>query len=180
MIKQYDCKGQLGGPPGCLQYFTGATGTVKSFNFATSTNRHLSSQDYDICFRRESGSCSICYKATTTAFGLSISPEAAKAQSAVDATCSSDYLEIPNGMTAAIAKLTALGTGVTRYCGRLLNLEGAKDSTTDVWTATRPFKISVKTDAGEVVTNAAVSDQAQANELSTPAPLGTLGFELTF
>lgn len=45
---------------GCLQYHTGWYGTVKSFNYDTSsTYDHLDSQDYNICVRRESGYCKI-------------------------------------------------------------------------------------------------------------------------
>ena len=32
---QYTCTEEMGGPPGCLQYFTASTGTVASFNFPT-------------------------------------------------------------------------------------------------------------------------------------------------
>lgn len=46
-------------PPGCLQYFTGGIGVLKSFNFffdarGSSTARQLSGQDYTICLRQES------------------------------------------------------------------------------------------------------------------------------
>ena len=35
-ITQYDCDAKnLGGPPGCLQYFTGTSGDFASFNFDT-------------------------------------------------------------------------------------------------------------------------------------------------
>jgi len=181
MIKQYDCKGQLGGPPGCLQYFTGSTGTIKSFNYASSTNRHLSSQNYEICFRRESGSCSICFAASTTTFGLSVSPTADAAQAGITEKCITDYLVIPNGMSAANAKLTTLAATVSnRFCGRILGLTEKATATSTVCTATRPFKVGVFTDAGEAVGDTAVADKALTNELSTPAPLGTLGFELAF
>ena len=65
-VTQYECGSEHGGPPGCLQYFTSDTGTVASFNFPTgssvgSSATHLSSQDYNICFRRNSGKCYMCY-----------------------------------------------------------------------------------------------------------------------
>ena len=34
-VTQYDARNGMGGPPGCLQYFTGDTGTFSSFNFQT-------------------------------------------------------------------------------------------------------------------------------------------------
>ena len=33
-ILQYDCRNRdMGGPTGCLQYFTATTGTIASFNY---------------------------------------------------------------------------------------------------------------------------------------------------
>lgn len=49
--------GFLSGPPDCLQYFTGTTGKISSFNYRTdqstvgTTATHLSSQCYSACFR---------------------------------------------------------------------------------------------------------------------------------
>lgn len=56
----------IAAPPGCLQYFTGYTGVLKSFNFffdarGSSTARQLSYQDYTICIRQENvSSLDIC------------------------------------------------------------------------------------------------------------------------
>ena len=70
-ISQYQCNDYeyLGGPPDCLQYHTGATGNIKSFNFGTTTGTHLTNQNYAICIRREAGNCRICYEPITS--GLS-------------------------------------------------------------------------------------------------------------
>ena len=53
-------------PADCLQYFTAASGRVRSFNWqdvATTTTRQLNSQRYNICFRTEliSGSVGILF-----------------------------------------------------------------------------------------------------------------------
>jgi hypothetical protein len=45
-------------PPGCLQYYTGNVGVIRSFNFffearGVNTARQLSFQDYTICIRQE-------------------------------------------------------------------------------------------------------------------------------
>lgn len=37
-VTQYRCGQEFGGPPGCLQYFTGRTGRISSFNFPTQSN----------------------------------------------------------------------------------------------------------------------------------------------
>lgn len=47
-------------PTGCLQYFQGSNGTLKSFNFL-SNGRFLASQDYLLCVRQERGMCGISY-----------------------------------------------------------------------------------------------------------------------
>ncbi|CAH0588805.1 unnamed protein product [Chrysodeixis includens] len=47
-------------PHGCMQYYNTDNGTIKTFNFATN-GRHLASQDYKACIRRNSGFCSIRY-----------------------------------------------------------------------------------------------------------------------
>eukprot|EP00095_Tigriopus_kingsejongensis_P007868 maker-scaffold127_size327531-snap-gene-0.7 protein:Tk07868 transcript:maker-scaffold127_size327531-snap-gene-0.7-mRNA-1 annotation:"PREDICTED: uncharacterized protein LOC101744434" len=66
-VTQFTCNQDLGGPSDCLQYFTGISGTISSFNFPTAsttvpaTATHLSNQCYDMCIRRASGYCSICY-----------------------------------------------------------------------------------------------------------------------
>ena len=70
-VTQYTCDDELGGPQGCLQYLIATTGTVASFNYpigstslsATGTDRvaHLNEQQYNICFRRASGNCAICF-----------------------------------------------------------------------------------------------------------------------
>ena len=66
---------KLGGPPGCMQYFTGNKGVLASYNYPTTstaisaTATHLSNQDYTICIRQEAGKCAICYTATIGASG---------------------------------------------------------------------------------------------------------------
>ncbi|KAK9308041.1 hypothetical protein QLX08_001775 [Tetragonisca angustula] len=47
-------------PTGCLQYFRGSNGTLKSLNFL-SNGRFLANQDYLLCVRQERGMCGISY-----------------------------------------------------------------------------------------------------------------------
>ncbi|XP_057321340.1 uncharacterized protein LOC130665088 isoform X1 [Microplitis mediator] len=47
-------------PAGCLQYFDGAKGTLRTLNYLPN-GRYLANQDYLICIRQEKGSCSIAY-----------------------------------------------------------------------------------------------------------------------
>jgi hypothetical protein len=49
-------------PKDCLQYFTSATGRVKSFNWQdAAAAQQLNNQKYNICFRTELVSGSVCY-----------------------------------------------------------------------------------------------------------------------
>ena len=106
-ITQYRCTQDetISGPPGCLQYYTGTTGTLASFNWPTTaglstTTTHLSNQDYSMCVRAEAGFCAICWGVAaitpSPTFGVSVSNAAAIAASAADDTsCIADYLSIP-------------------------------------------------------------------------------------
>ncbi|KZS14670.1 Uncharacterized protein APZ42_020016 [Daphnia magna] len=55
-IAMLPCGASYLAPGNCLQYFTAATGRVKSFNWQdtpTGTTRQLNNQNYNICFRTE-------------------------------------------------------------------------------------------------------------------------------
>merc|ERR1719291_172839 len=125
-ITQYACGDtDKSGWPGCLQYYTATASNIQNFGFpptitaVTSKVTHLSNQHYDICIRRGSGYCYICYSPTIIvsgiaagtpiiaqiSFGLSISSIAAMPASMVSNTCSQDWIEIPGAETAAIAAI---------------------------------------------------------------------------
>lgn len=46
---------------GCLQYYTGVAGQIRSFNYDPNTGLQLSNQDYSVCVRTERNFCSIQY-----------------------------------------------------------------------------------------------------------------------
>ena len=69
-IYQYECTSPVLAPVGCLQYYIGASGEVKSFNYKedvdeltnvppTYSVNHLSNLNYASCVRMESGYCGI-------------------------------------------------------------------------------------------------------------------------
>merc|ERR1719483_1893628 len=73
-ITQYACGDtDSSGWPGCLQYYTASASTIQNFGFpptiseVTAGVTHLSNQHYDICIRRASGYCYICYSPTIVA-----------------------------------------------------------------------------------------------------------------
>lgn len=48
---------------GCLQYFTGVSGQILSFNYNGASGLQLSNTDYSACIRMERNFCGIQYNA---------------------------------------------------------------------------------------------------------------------
>jgi hypothetical protein len=62
-------------PAGCLQFFTGLSGLITSFNGARMNNAHqmIQNQHYRVCIKRGAGMCGVRYReadATIDSFGL--------------------------------------------------------------------------------------------------------------
>merc|ERR1711979_23265 len=54
-----------------LQFFTGAMGTVSTFNWQTpTTSTHLANQNYDVCVRKLIDRCAICWSPVTSGNGM--------------------------------------------------------------------------------------------------------------
>ncbi len=50
-------------PPGtCLQYHTGLTGRIETFNFNEGNGLHLNNQQYSTCIRAAAGFCCVNYQ----------------------------------------------------------------------------------------------------------------------
>merc|ERR1712226_1240171 len=183
-VTQYTCgQEDVAGPPGCLQYHTGTTGLMKSFGYPSSNTNaatdasttHLQNQVYQICIRRSSSYCYICYSQWDTAgsFGTNISIDAGAAQSMVGTACIDDYVVIPGGTTATIAAINDLTIGtVSRYCGRFLNI--AAEIAADITICSRniPFRVGVVFNDEEIctITNAAIACEPDQT------PGGIIGF----
>jgi len=205
---QYDRLNEMGGPAGCLQFFTGATGTVNTFNWvAVATSTHLANQDYDVCVRRLTDRCSICWSPIITGtaatptqgtFGLSNGATAAVivAKSGVGTNCvadtiaasldSNDYIIIPNGVDSGTAVGTAaVVQGNDKFCGRFFSATAAGGTAdTTICSRVTPFKLSVFTDDDEAHGVSAVAmaskNEASAGVAGGTEPLGTMGFSLGF
>ncbi len=63
-VSQIECYASYAAPPGCLQYYTGRSGQVKSFNRAN--GKMLYNLNYNACVRREPGTCGISWSVTDT------------------------------------------------------------------------------------------------------------------
>jgi hypothetical protein len=205
-VTQYACGDtDSSGWPGCLQYFTATAGNVASFGFSptattvTSGVTHLQNQVYDICFRRASGYCYICYtpyvssttataattdEATQQSYGISISATDANAEAQIASDCSTDWLDIPIANTAANAAIStptasAVITNVSRFCGRILGLGDEIDTTTTVCTRALPFRVGVNFNRDEDDADGE-SDAMAATAENSEVPGGIIGFKLTF
>jgi len=193
MVTQYDCSNvDAAGPPGCLQYFTGVSGNIMSYNFpvgataaVTATTTHLSNQKYTICIRREANMKAICYTAiaanaaapaTQSSFGLS-----AGAGALTNDACGSDYIEITSALAAAdVVATTMPHLGATadlahKLCGRALNNAGGAAAT--VCSAAMPFRIGVNFDADEETVAAGATTATDERFMDTGA---IVGFKLAF
>merc|ERR1719402_1489365 len=166
-------------PPGCLQWYTGTLGTVQNFNFKNTDSFHLSSQRYNVCWRRERGYCSLCLSIAplTGTFGLSNIPSKVPASSTsphsrkagyTDSICCSrdsptancetsganDFLEF-NGAIEPPATQGTVGTG-NRLCGRWMGITTNNYDASwikTICTAVLPFRMAVHFSPGEVLSS---------------------------
>jgi len=200
---QFGGNNDMGGPAGCLQYYTGEMGTVNSFNWnGIAAGVHLANQDYDVCIRQRADACRICWAPITTgtfggaiaqgSFGVSNGASGAAApKGGVGAGCdeaanakSNDFVTILGGNPAATNLVDAnLGVGEGGsdvFCGRYFS-NVAAGGTTDVTICSRvtPFRLGVHFDGHEAAGAAANSalGKADLNEASAGAAVNdaTLG-----
>merc|ERR1712172_442341 len=179
LITQYSCGDtDSSGWPGCLQYYTASANTIQNFGFpptitaVTAGVTHLSNQHYDICIRRASGSCYICYSPTIIVAGIAIgTPVIAQISFGVSI-----------GGIAAIS--TAALTNGGRLCGRALSSAGnsltnaAAIVTGTVCARHLPFRVGVDFDNGErdSIVTADMTTLLEQNG----SPGGIIGFKLTY
>jgi len=197
---QYVCGDEMGGPIGCLQYFTAVTGTVASFNYplgtaaigANPTITHLSDQHYDICFRRASGNCRLCFSPTVevaagnepASYGLGLAAIANPTFGRTGTACTADYLVIPEGVNGAVDNpiSTSAQANNNRICGRVFTTAAAATPMT-ICTSRVPFSIKFRTDQDETSKFAAASMVVGKDEVINDAAgvtPGYLGFSLNF
>ena len=149
-VTQVPCDSKTKAPNGCLQYFTGETGTVTNFNYNSAQGVLLTNQDYTICMRQERTYCAICY--WSAIFTMSL-PNAANGINGVDTNCGHpalqapmtngggfDYIEIPDGQCDSPVG-AALATTETndRYCGAEFRCLKAIPAVGRVGTAGKPY-----------------------------------------
>ena len=117
-------------PTDCVQYFTGKSGSVKSYNFAGS--QFLQSQIYNNCIRTEKGYCAIQWKESSTTspdpFGVGASPTTQIESDGCDATANAGFILIPNLSQDGIQKLpipvSTTYAFQSQVCGSNFGIEG--------------------------------------------------------
>merc|ERR1719189_2397414 len=154
-VTQYQCKdvGTLVPPGGCLQWHTGTSGQLTTFNWASNA-QHLQLQDYDICIRQEKGFCcteySVCDQAG--AFSLSVPTTATIAAIAgmsvggTGTSCALDYVYIEGS-----SEVCGSSVHFNTYCGDVLSSKeamGAVDSV--ICDCSAPFTVGIFTDGAAV------------------------------
>merc|ERR1719273_701551 len=156
-VSQIECSNLNLPPHDCAQYFTGVSGTFKSFNYPTSM---LALADYGVCFRKERGYCAISYGPNQNAAGLTVFD--LDPSSGTETTqCTSAYVAIPNlattthadnALPAVIDALTTTGI----ICGDGFTTIDTVANTGIHGTAVQtspPFNIQVRTDSADVSTS---------------------------
>merc|ERR1712241_966610 len=177
-----------------IQNFAFPTSVTTSTSSVGTTVTHLHGQNYNICIRRASGYCYICYAYTVkttlsssaqNSFGLSVSQDDNKNESGTDSKCTGDYIEIFGGESssnAAIVTPAALGISYNsgRNCGRLLSYKNLDTTETITLCSKRkPFRVGVRFDEDEVCTEAK-AESCEWDMGSKHAPGGITGFKLTY
>ena len=104
-ISQFECSSAYRQPNGCLQYHTGNSGRIETFNYGATgvvpdLIQHLPNQQYNICIRQELGQCCIQYSvcmdmtAGMNAMSLGLLAMAGNNVAGVDTDCATDFLSI--------------------------------------------------------------------------------------
>jgi len=112
LVRTIECDSPAKAPGGCLQYFTGTSGNIVSFNAGT-TGALIDNLLYSICLRKEAGMCS--YTVREARSGTGATPDAFTVGTDTTAgvglaNCAAAHIVIPNSAVLA-----------PEYCGVVLS-----------------------------------------------------------
>jgi len=144
LLRQISCTATWRAPTDCVQYFTGVSGNVQSYNFAGA--QLLNSQYYHNCIRTELGYCGVMWQqsSTTSPDPFDMTTGAVTTAASGKAGCANTYISIP-GLIA--------NTADEKYhsimCGGQFGIDGAAVSSALI-TKTQPFRLGVFTDANAI------------------------------
>ncbi|XP_011149936.2 uncharacterized protein LOC105189507 isoform X2 [Harpegnathos saltator] len=168
-ISQIRCSTIYRAEEGCLQYFTGVSGQIKSFNYDPTSGLQLSNQDYSICIRMERNFCGIQYMACTddttqmtmpagatiagqimrsNAFTLTGNTQATQIASMTGISCLTDWLAIPCAINSGRMPTVPLICS-DRLCGGTFNADTQNLNSSSVISTVKPFRLIFHTDNTE-------------------------------
>jgi len=137
LVRTIECDSPAKAPGGCLQYFTGTSGNILSFN-AGATGALIANLLYNTCIRREAGMCS--YTVRQARSGTGAMPDAfeigtlAAGGVGIAACTQNAYLVIPNSAVTD-----------PKYCGGVLTAISADTTASPVTGNGKQFQITVST-----------------------------------
>ncbi|CAG7838219.1 unnamed protein product [Allacma fusca] len=166
-VSQIQCNAQFRAGDSCLQYFTGMSGRMKSFNYGDPNipnpnpmmnngymefGMQLSSQEYSVCVRAEEGFCGIVYvpckeaMASNETFMVSSTSQNSsvpqRTMSGAD-QCPSDWLGISCATDTGREQQTDGSSCVDRICGGTFTSLSGSTSHAPVFSFSRPFSLRV-------------------------------------
>ncbi|XP_040580159.2 uncharacterized protein [Lepeophtheirus salmonis] len=126
---QIPCNSNFKAPNGCVQYFTGSSGTISSYNRAG--QRLPVGSTYQNCIRREDGKCAIEYRSNFFTLGAIATSQVA--------ACTAAGITIPG----------AVGTTTNTFCQTKFNAINAQTVNGVIRSEEIPFRLGVAVqDAG--------------------------------
>lgn len=160
-LTQIECGDELAPPDGCLQFYSGVSGKIRSFNFMDETpTTHLALQDYSVCMRQEAGYCCIKYTvcdedATDQKNSFSLFPDISATYTALTShaidvsSCTQDYITIEGGKSTCTSGPAAFTQ--SKFCGSRFQVIGSQAiaktlSNTPVCSCQSPFVVGIVTD----------------------------------
>lgn len=169
-VSQYSCDFGNKAPSGCVQYFTGTSGVITTFNWANKV--HLANQAQKVCVRRERNQCTICYSAADADFRIS----GMENNMAVIAKCGTlgfaamaagsntniDRVVIPGALKDQANAFAALAAHDDAFCGARLG--SAVGASATICSKRLPFEISFNSDNYEFGTEYDAADPMQNHQ----------------
>jgi len=155
LLRQISCTATWRAPTDCTQYFTGVSGSVKSYNFAG--GQLLNSQYYTNCIRTEKGYCGIQWKESSTSspdpFQMTKHP-VTNGGSGHPTACPASFIYIPNLSPDGISALPVPDATQEYYstmCGGAFAIDG-KALPLALISRQQPFVLGVFTDTTTALT----------------------------
>lgn len=148
LLRQICCNDNWKAPTNCVQYFTGISGSVQSYNHQGS--QFLESQDYQNCFRTEKGYCKIQWKESSTTspdpFGIGPTALMVKAESGVCSTAHFGYFGVPQLSSDGVTAISGAPLGFqSQVCGSVFGIDENTTPSTLI-SAQLPFVANVFSD----------------------------------